>query len=301
MNQSPTRYKIYLAFASVYLIWGSTYLAIALAIKTMPPFLMAGVRFVFAGALLYGFLRARGPVKTTAKEWLSCGITGTFMLLGGNGGVVWAEQYVPSGLAALLISLLPIWVLLLSPLFGLPRNVTRLKIFGIILGFAGLVLLINPGSIFHSDSLNIPGSIALICATLFWAIGSLYTRKGSFPANKLLSTAMQMITGGTALLIFSGFYGDFAHFNPSAVTTEAVLAFFYLVFFGSIIGYTSYVWLLEHTEPQKVVTYAYVNPVVAVFLGWALNNEPLTGTILLAAVVIIGAVVLILTGNKKPA
>ncbi len=291
---APSRTRIMAAFAAVYLIWGSTYLAIRFAIETLPPFLMAGVRFTLAGALLYGFLRLRGAPRPERVHWRSAAIVGVLMLVGGNGGVTWAEQYVPSGIAALMIATVPLWIVVLDWLRPGGVRPTPPVIIGLVLGFVGLVLLVGPGELAGSRRINLVGGGALLVAALLWSIGSLYSRRAPLPTKvPLQGTAMEMLVGGLVLLMLGTATGEWARFDPAAVSLRSVLAVAYLIAFGSWIGFSSYVWLLKATAPARAATYAYVNPVVAVFLGWLLANEPLTIRTLLAAAIIISAVVII--------
>ena len=290
--------KVALALGAVYLIWGSTYLAIRFAIETMPPFLMAACRYLTAGALLYGWSRLRGAPRPSLLHWRSAVAVGAFLLLGGNGGVVWAEQRVDSGLAALLISTEPLWIVLLFWLGSGRKRLHPRVIAGMLLGFAGVMLLVRPGS---SDSVDLLGAAALVLASLSWAWGSLYGQRAALPASPLTATGMQMLGGGALLLVASAVTGEPARFTLAAVSARSLLALAYLVVFGAIVAFTAYVWLLRVAPPVLVSTYAYVNPVVAVFLGWALAGEPLTARILGAAAVILTGVVLITTAQRKPA
>ena len=281
------------AFAAVYVIWGSTYLAIRFAIATIPPFAMAGVRFLTAGALLYAVARARGAPRPTARQWRATTLIGAGLILGGNGGVVWAEQRIASGVAALLVASVPIWIVLLDGLRPGGVRPARGVVAGLALGLAGIALLVGPDELAGGGRIDPLGAGAVLFATLAWAAGSVYARSAPTPRATLQSVGMQMLTGG-ALLVLTGLVpGEAAAFDASAVTPRSVLALAYLIVFGSLIAYTAYVWLLGVAPAARVATYAYVNPVVAVFLGWALADEPLTARVVAASVVIVGAVVLI--------
>ncbi|MGH7575104.1 MAG: EamA family transporter [Longimicrobiales bacterium] len=297
--RTPTS-RLIAAFAAVYIIWGSTYLAIRFAIETLPPFLMAGVRFVIAGALLYAWTVRRSGRRPERGEWKAAIIIGALLLLGGNGGVVWAEQTVPSGVAALIVAIVPCWMVLLDwarP--GGSRPAAQVGL-GLILGLAGVALLVGPSSLAGGMGVDTIGSIALVFASLSWAAGSIYARQTKPPAVPLQATAMQMLAGG-ALLIFAGVLaGETASVDLSRVSARSAAAFLYLIAFGSIVGYSAYAWLLRKSTAARVSTYAYVNPVVAVFLGWALAGEPLTPRMMLAAAVIIAGVALItLSGRPR--
>ena len=291
--------RLVAAFAAVYLIWGSTYLAIRLAIDTLPPFTMAGFRFLLAGTLLYGWMRLRRAAPPVRIHWRSAAIVGGLMLLGGNGGVTWAEQSVPSGLAALLIGTVPLWMVILEAMrLGGSRPTRRMGV-GLALGLAGIFLLIGPVNLAGGEGVDPIGAGVLLFAALSWAGGSLYSRQAPLPAAPLLGTAMEMLAGGALLLFAGGLTGEWARLDLGAVSSRSLLALAYLVIFGSLMGFTAYLWLLRNTTPARASTYAYVNPMVAVFLGWIVLGEPLTWQTLLAAAVIISAVVLINTGRVR--
>jgi drug/metabolite transporter (DMT)-like permease len=303
----PPRWQVATAFAAIYLIWGSTYLAIRLAIETFPPFLMASIRFLVAGIILYVWSRLRGASQPARSHWLSAAVVGGLLLLGGNGGVVWAEQHVPSGLTALLIGTVPLWMALLDWLRRDGAKPSNGVIVGLTLGFLGMALLIGPVELAGGDHVDLAGAAVLILASLSWATGSLYSRRAQLPASPLLATAMEMLAGGALLLIASLLVGEWARFDSSALSLRSWLALGYLIVFGALVGFTAYIWLLRVSTPAHVSTYAYVNPVVAIFLGWAFAGEPLTARTLLAAAVIVAAVVIITTYRargvveKKPA
>jgi drug/metabolite transporter (DMT)-like permease len=295
----PPRWRIVTAFAAVYLIWGSTYLAIRIAVETMPPFLMAGVRFLIAGAILYAWTRWRGTPQPTRSHWLAATIVGGLLLLGGNGGVVWAAQHVPSGLTALLIATVPLWMALLNWLRPSGVKPSNGAIAGLLLGFIGIALLIGPNKFASDQQIDSVGAVVLIIASLSWAAGSLYSRRAQLPASPLLATGMEMLAGGAVLLVAGLFFGEWTRFELSAPSLRSWLALSYLIFFGALIGFTAYIWLLRVTTPAQASTYAYVNPVVAIFLGWAFAGEPLTARTLLAAAIIVAAVVVITTQSAQ--
>ncbi len=288
--------RIALALAAVYVIWGSTYLGIRFAIETLPPFGMAGVRFVVSGLLLYGWARWRGAARPSPVHWRSAAIVGACLLLVGNGGVVWAEQRVDSGLAALLVATEPLWIvglLWLRP--GGARPGLRVA-FGLGLGLAGLTLLVRPGG----EGIDPLGAAVLIFSSLTWAWGSLYGRRAPLPESTLLTTGMQMLWGGVLLLGVSALAGEPARVDLAEVSLKSLLATGYLVV-GGLIAFTSYSWLMRTASPVLVSTHAYVNPVVAVLLGWAFAGEPLTAGMLQAAAVILTGVALITTApERKP-
>ena len=285
------------AFAAIYLIWGSTYLAIRFAIETMPPLLMAGVRFLFAGGLLYAWTRLSGTPRPTRMNWRAAALVGG-LLLGGNGAVTWAEQWVPSGLAALLIATVPLWMVLLAWLRGGERPTLGVA-GGLALGLVGIILLIGPGELLGGSHVDPVGALAILLGSVSWAAGSLYARRAPMPAAPLLGTGMEMLAGGALLLLVGLATGEGAQIHLEAVSLRSVLALGYLVVFGSIVAFSAYVWLLRVVTPARASTYAYVNPVVAVFLGWALASEPLTPLTLVAAAVIVAAVALIVMQQAR--
>ncbi len=278
---------------SVYIIWGSTYLAIRFAIETVPPFLMAATRFLIAGSILYVGRRALGDAVPTRWEWRSAAIIGIFLLVGGNGGVVWAEQRVFSGVTALLVGTAPLWMILIDSLHPGGRRPSRWAILGVILGFVGICVLIGPPqNANNGGSVDLVGAGVLILASLFWAIGSLYNRQASLPSSPLLGTGMEMLAGGAGLLLLGILTGELQQLNLTAISARSLLGWAYLIVFGSWIGLTSYTWLLRAAPTPLVSTYAYVNPVVAVLLGYLLASEPLTLQTLIAAVIVVGSVAL---------
>jgi drug/metabolite transporter (DMT)-like permease len=290
--------QVAIALATVYVLWGSTYLAMRLAIATIPPFTMAAARHFTAGALLYTFARLRGAPRPQAAHWRSAAIIGALLLLLGNGGVVWAEQRVSSGMAALLICSEPMWIVLFAWLRRDGRRPSPLVVAGLLVGMAGLALLVRPGIGGGVDRL---GVAAVLIASISWAAGSLYVQRATLPSSPLLATSMQMLCGGLLLFASGALAGEPAHFALSRVSAGSALAVLYLIVFGSLIGYTAYTWLLRSASPVLVSTYAYVNPVVAVFLGWALVSEPVTPGMLLGAAVILGGVALITTASSGAA
>lgn len=292
------------AFAAVYVLWGSTYLAIKYAIETLPPFLMAGSRFIVAGAILMVWARlAKDYEKPQPAHWKTSFIVGTLLLLGGNGGVVFAEHYISSSLAALLVATEPFWIVLLSWLW-LGKSRPNLKtVMGIAAGFFGVWMLISgqPAGNGTSSvgSMQFFGAIAVILAAMSWATGSIYGLRAPVPKSSLQTAGMQMFAGGLVLLAVSFLTGEMFRFDPSQVSTNSLLGLVYLIIFGSLIGYTAYSWLLKNAQPTMVATYAYVNPIVAVFLGWLIAGETFTGQMLIGAVVIVGSVVLITSHDKN--
>ncbi|MBI5638100.1 MAG: drug/metabolite exporter YedA [Nitrospinae bacterium] len=291
MNDGRT--KIIAAFAAVYTFWGSTYLAIRFAIETLPPFLMSGVRFVIAGGLLFGYMALKGEKLPTTRQWRSTALIGALLLLGGNGGVVYAEERgVASGLTALLVATVPIWMALLDWRSRGRLNPGAWVSMGLAFGFLGVALLVlqNGAAEVHIDAI---GAAVLLAASLSWAYGSIWARTADLPRSSLQTTGMQLLMGGLWLCIAGLLKGEAAHVGAAAWSVRSVASFFYLIFFGSIIGYSAYVYILKMSSPAKAGTYAYVNPAIAVFLGWALAGEKVTGITIVAAMIIIASVALI--------
>jgi drug/metabolite transporter (DMT)-like permease len=299
----PTRAAVLLNLLAVYVIWGSTYLAIRFAVAAVPPFIVMGARFLVAGGLLYIWTRARGVARPTWRNWRASIIIGTLLLFGGNGMVAWSESRgVPSSLAALLVSMTPIWMALIDWLRPHGTRPSWGVMVGLLLGFGGVALLIAPNlaNDLHGGQIGW-GLVIVPLAALSWAFGSIYARKAPIPASSLMGTSLEMLGGGTVLLIAAGVTGEFGQVRPQEFTLSATTAWLYLIVFGSLIGYSAYTWLLKNTPLSVASTYAYVNPVVAVFLGWALASEPLTPLTLIAAAIIVGAVCIITTFRERPA
>jgi drug/metabolite transporter (DMT)-like permease len=289
--------RIWTALLVVYVVWGSTYLAIRIAIETLPPFLMGGVRFLVAGAILYAWSVRRGDVESDAPgacQWRAAAIVGAGLFLGGNGGVVFAEQRIPSGVTALLVATLSLWMALLAWVFYGERP-TRRAIVGLPLGFAGTALLVGPVGTSGIDPL---GAAACLLASLSWAAASLYSRHAPLPARTAVSTGMQMLAGGVWMTAAGFATGELGRVRPETFSTASVVALVYLVVAGSLLAFTAYAWLLRAAPTSLVATYAYVNPVVAVVLGWALAGEPVTPRMAAAGTVIVAAVALIATGSR---
>ena len=294
------RFALVTAFAIVYVVWGSTYLAIRFAIETLPPFLMASARFLTAGTVLYAWARLAGGAERPARaQWKAAAIVGGLLLLGGNGLVVWSELRIPSGVAALLGGTTPVWMVLFDSLRRGGVRPALQVIAGVALGLAGLAWLIGPSSLAGGERIDLIGAGAVVISSITWAAGSIYQRHAPMPASPWLSTAMQMLAGGAALLIVGVALGELPQVNVAFFSLRSVLAFLYLVVFGSIMAFSAYVWLLRVSTPSRVSTHTYVNPVVAVLLGWALAGEPLTPRMIVAAAVIVGGVALITLAPKR--
>ena len=286
------RTRIILAFAAVYIIWGSTYLAIRFAIETLPPFLMAGTRFITAGLILTTWMLARGEAWPAWREWRTTFLVGVGLITIGNGAVVWAELRIPSGIAALIVAVMPCWMVLLDWVWGERRRPTLQTALGLLLGFGGIALLIGPGFASGGD-IDITGVLAVLLATIAWPIGSIYSKLAPMPKSKVLASGMQMLLGGLALGIVALVTGEVSAINLDAVSTRSILSAIYLTIFGSLVAYSAFVFLLQEVPAPQVATYAYVNPVVAVLLGWAFAGELLSGRMVVAAAVIIAGVALI--------
>ncbi len=298
-SSTPTLLGVAAAFAAIYLIWGSTYLAIKYAVETVPPFLMAGTRFLVAGSIMFAWLRFRGGERPTMIHWRSAAIIGGLLLLGGNGGVVWAEQTVPSGVTALLITTVPIWMVLIE---WLRRGGVRPEwsvAGGVLLGVGGVVVLVSSNDLGGGVPFNRLGALVLVLASLSWSLGSIYSRSAPLPQSPLLLTAMEMLCGGGLLLLAGLVSGEWSRLDVGGITVLSVLSLAYLIVFGSLIAFSSYVWLLKVSTPARVSTYAFVNPMVAVLLGVLVAGEPFGGRTLAATVIIIGAVVLITTKARR--
>jgi drug/metabolite transporter (DMT)-like permease len=293
-----SRSQIVAAFASIYIIWGSTYLAIRYAVQTIPPFLMGGFRFVISGAALYAWARYRGAARPSRIHWRNAIIAGGFLLVGGNGAVVWAEQFVPSGMTALLVSILPFWLVIIEWVRPPRRRPAAAVLIGLIVGFIGIIVLVGPGNLGGHGDVRPIGALVLILGSLSWAIGSFFSRDADLPASGLLTTGMEMLGGGALMLIVGILSGELSHFAISHVSMASAMGLLYLVTFGSLLGFTSYIWLLDKVSPARLGTYAYVNPIVAVLLGWAIAGERLSFRTAIAAAIVICAVALITTARS---
>jgi drug/metabolite transporter (DMT)-like permease len=310
MSAQPSRTALIAGFAAIYLIWGSTYLGIRIAVESMPAFLMASARFLLAGAIVAAFIALTRGFRATAKQWRDNAIVGAFLCLGGNGLVSWAEEKVPSGIATLIISAGPVFIVLMDwAVHAWARDGQRgsrpnaLTFAGLALGFIGLAILVGPDVVATGvNGLDPWRVLALLAATFLWGVGMMIMRYVRDPAEPFTASGIQMITGSGWLLLVSLATGELGRFDPSAVTGRSLLAWGYLIVFGSLIGFSTFTWLMRHSTPAKVSTYAYVNPVVAVFLGWFVLNETVSPRIFLAAAIIIAGVALITVAkNKKPA
>jgi drug/metabolite transporter (DMT)-like permease len=297
-----TTTKVLLAFAAVYLVWGSTYLAIRIGVESFPPLILAGLRHLTVGLFLYPILRRTTGIKPTPGNWRTAVVTGALLLFVGNGGVSWAEQTVPSGIAALLVATVSLWLVIVDWLRpGGVRPVPRV-IMGLVMGFAGMVLLGGPAHLGGAERVDPRGAAVLVIASLAWACGSLYSKHGGMPSSAMLAVAMQSLAGGAILLLVALFTGEFRGLHLAAISVRSWVALGYLIVFGSGIGFSAYIYILQKSTAARVATYAFVNPVVALFLGWLIAGESITLRTVIAAAVILTAVILVITApHRKPA
>jgi drug/metabolite transporter (DMT)-like permease len=290
--------KIIFAFSVIYFVWGSTYIAIRFAIETIPPFLMAGIRFTFSGLVLYLWQNRTDPVKPHLPEIRKSMLVGLLLIVGGNGTLSWSEQYIPSSLAALILAMIPVWMVWLDSIFVTKKRPSTITISGILLGILGVALLSGVDRSVLLDKAQ-PGSsvffyaFMLIFAGLSWSSGSLYSRTIKSAASLLTLVSLQMMAGGVVLIILGSILGEWGEFTPEDISLRSGLSVAYLIIFGSLITYSAYNWLLRQTTAAKVGTYAFFNPLVAVFLGWLLASEPVTPRMVLGAISILSAVVLV--------
>jgi drug/metabolite transporter (DMT)-like permease len=303
----PKRLWIILAFAALYVIWGSTYIAILFAIQSMPPLLMAGARFVSAGLIMYGAARMTGAPRPAPNTWRSAVVIGGCLLLCGNGGVTISERWVPTGLAALLVATVPIYIALLGWISGTAPRPTALVWLGLVGGFAGVAMLVAPAFASGGPGSSIPATASghlglgmgiLLAGSLLWSIGSLYSRKVAHAQSLFVGAGQQMICGGGLLALAGTLMGEYRGFHFGQVSSLSLWAFVYLVLIGALVGYTAYFYLLRHCDPAKVATYAYVNPLVAILLGTAFAGEHLTWRTMFAAGLIIGSVAVVITAEQ---
>jgi drug/metabolite transporter (DMT)-like permease len=299
----PRRISLLTAFAALYLIWGSTYLAIRFAIDTIPPLLMAGARFLLAGLIMHVIARWQGAGRASLAEWRTSLIVGACLLLGGNGGVTLAEQYVSSGLASVMVATVPIYIALLAWAMGTAPKPSPIVWLGLAGGFAGVGILVGPALHFTPNETSHPGigMLILLCSSFLWSAGSIYSTKAKSASSPFLAAGQQMLCGGALLTLAGVVAGELRRFDASRVSLLSVGSFAYLVIIGAVVGFTAYIWLLRHCNPAKVATYAYVNPIVAVLLGAWFAGETLTARAMVAAGLIIGSVALVITVQQAKA
>lgn len=301
MAVPPKKIALLTAFAALYVIWGSTYLGIRFAIETIPPLLMAGTRFLLAGMIMHVIARWQGAPRASLAEWRTSLIVGACLLLGGNGGVTLAEQYVSSGLASVMVATVPIFIALLAWAMGTAPKPSGIVWFGLAGGLVGVGILVGPALHFTPNETSHPGigMLILLCSSFLWSAGSIYSTKARTASSPFLAASQQMLCGGALLTLAGVVTGEHHRFAASRLSLLSVGSFAYLVIIGAVVGFTAYIWLLRHCNPAKVATYAYVNPIVAVVLGALFAGETLTARALLAAGLIIGSVALVITVQQS--
>ncbi len=291
--------KTWLALIALYIVWGSTYLGIKIAIETIPPFFHAAIRFFVSGLILIIWQKAAGHPLPTRRQWISTAIIGTLLLLGGNGLVSWAEQFIPSGIAALIIGSVPMFLVIAEAIRPNGVKPTWVTILGLLIGFVGIFILVGPSEVSGSnEKLDTLGVIALLSACALWAAGSVYSKSADLPKSSLMTTGAEMLMGSLSLIIVSLLTGELNGWQVSEVSSRSLYGLTYLILIGSLVGFGSYVWLLQNAPISLVATYAYVNPIVAVLLGNWLGDEPLEPRIWIATMIIIGSVIFI--NNSRP-
>jgi drug/metabolite transporter (DMT)-like permease len=297
----PKKIALLTAFAALYIIWGSTYLGIRFAIDTIPPLLMAGTRFLLAGLIMHMIARWQGVPRASLAEWRTSLIVGACLLLGGNGGVTLAEQYVSSGLASVMVATVPIYIALLAWAMGTAPKPSPIVWLGLAGGFVGVGILVGPALHFAPNETIRPGigMLILLCSSFLWSVGSIYSIKVKTTSSPFLAAGQQMLCGGALLTLAGMLTGELHRFHGDRISLLSVGSFAYLVIIGAVVGYSAYAWLLRHCDPSKVATYAYVNPIVAVLLGALFAGETLTPRALVAASLIIGSVALVITVQKS--
>jgi drug/metabolite transporter (DMT)-like permease len=298
----PPTWKTLLAFAIIYFVWGSTFLAIRIGVREVPPLVLASMRFFVAGAALFLWMRLRGTVSPTLREWLAASVLAVCIFVVDYGLLFWAEQRVPSGIAAVMLATIPVFMALSEILFLRTQRLTFRLALALLVGIGGVAVLVSHSVRFGEAPMDRAGAIALVIAAMSWSIASALTRKVPLPESKAMSAAAQMLAGGILLAVAAAIFGEFHGFRPQAVSRAAWFALAYLIVAGSIIGFTAYVWLIHHQSPTKVGTYAYVNPVVAVIVGYVLGGETVgPRTLLGTLLVLVSVVVITTTPSKQPA
>jgi drug/metabolite transporter (DMT)-like permease len=294
----PTTWKILIAFATIYFVWGSTFLAIRVGVREVPPFLLAAMRFTVAGVVLYAWMRLKGVKGPTAREWRSASLLGAIIFLVDYGALFWAEQRVPSGIAAVVLATIPVFIAILDIVFLRTHRLTVRLAGALLVGLAGVAVLMNNSMSLGEAPIDRMGALALLVASFSWSVATILTRKLPLPSSKAMSSAAQMLTGGVQLFVVAALVGETKGFRASAVSTETWLALLYLIIAGSLAGFTAYVWLLHYESPTKVGTYAYVNPVVAVAIGYIFGGETVGPRTLLGTALVLISVLVINLGSK---
>lgn len=293
MPAHVSRAKLIAAFAAIYIIWGSTYLAIKFAIETIPPFMVGGVRFLIAGAVLYAWGRIKSGVEPTREQWRQGLILGVFLLGVGNGCVVWAQQRTPSGITALVVAIVPLMVVLIEWLRPGGKNPGVAAMTGVIIGLIGMALLIGPSAFMGASDVQPAAAAFLLLGSLSWSAATVFGKRAAVPPVPPLASAIQLFGGGISLMIASAIAGELGDVEPAGISLRAALSLLYLIIFGSIVAFSAYSWLLRVASPTRISTYAYVNPIVAMFLGWAVAREEMSARVLIAAVIVLAGVALI--------
>jgi len=291
----PPTWQVLLAFSIIYFVWGSTFLAIRIGVMEVPPFLLAAMRFLLAGGALYAWMRVKGAAPPTARQWASATLLALLIFVGDYGFVFWAEQRVPSGLTAIMLATIPMFMALSEILILRTQQLTPRLSFALLVGIAGVAVLVSHTLSFGEGAIDPSGAIALLVAALSWSVAAALTRKLPLPASKPVSSGAQMLSGGVMLTLVAAVLGEFRGFHPQAVSRGAWAALAYLVVAGSIVAFTAYVWLLRHESPTRVGTYAYVNPVIAVALGYFLGHETVGPRTLVGTLLVLVSVVVITT------
>ncbi|MGH9501174.1 MAG: EamA family transporter [Terriglobales bacterium] len=297
----PASWKILLAFAVIYFVWGSTFLAIRVGVREVPPFLLAGLRFVLAGVFLYGWMRLKRVPNPSRREWAGIALQGTLIFLIDYGCVFWAEQRVPSGIAAVVLATIAIFITLLEIAILRTQRLTVRLCVALLAGIGGVAVLMNRSFSLGEAPVDRAGALALLVAAFTWSVATILTRRLALPASKPMSAGAQMLVGGVQLLVLAGLTGEFTGFRFEAVSGEAWLALLYLIVAGSIVGFTAYIWLLHYESPTKVGTYAYVNPVIAVLVGYFAGDESIGLRTVFGSVLVLVSVITISTMPKKAA
>ncbi len=295
----PHRSQILLAFAIIYLVWGSTFLAIRVGVREVPPFLLAGIRFFAAGILIYVWMRAKGTPSPTRREWIAASFLAVLIFVGDYGLLFWAEKRVPSGVAAVMMATIPVFMAIAEILILRTQRLTLRLAVALLVGIGGVLVLVSRSAGFGDAPIEAAGAIALIVSAISWSLAAILTRKLSLPESKVMSSGAQMLAGGILLTLTAALLGEFRGFRVGAVSTGAWLALAYLIVAGSIVAFTAYVWLIHHESPTKVGTYAYVNPVVAVLLGYFLGGEALGARTIVGTLLVLVSVVVITSAPKE--
>lgn len=299
-TRRPARWKILFAFAIIYFLWGSTYLFIRVGVREVPPFMLAAARFTFAGFALYGWMRLKGTPSPSRREWAAACFLGTLMFLIDYGSLFWAEQRVPSGVSAVILATIPVFITLLEIIFLRTQRLTLRLGFGLAIGIVGVAVLMIRSVSLGEAPVDRGGAIALTVAALGWSVGTILSRRLPLPSSRVMSAGAQMLTGGIQLFMLAAIAGEFSGFHLQDVSGRAWFALIYLIIAGSLVGFTAYVWLLHYESPTKVGTYAYVNPGVAVVLGYFLGGEAVGPRTILGTLLIVVSVVTITTMSPQP-